>query len=224
MTSAKSIGRTVGILSLLRLPLAPLVNFALFPPATAREFLSTAPSAAPKVRLGLMLTLLNAGLGLAIVIVVFPLFRRHSERLAYTLLLLTVVGILFVVAEDFAVVQMLSLADAHRGVPGTDVQLQALGRAARATWLWTHFSNTLIGVIGLSLFSWILYRHAFMPRVLAALALATAVFAAGAVAMHLLGYPFALWTLTPMGVVQLALLAWLLARGFSEPPLPERTV
>ena len=224
MTSAKSIGRTVGILSLLRLPLAPLVNFALFPPATAREFLVTAPGAAPTVRLGLMLTLLNAALGLAIVIVVFPLFRRHSERLAYALLLLTVVGIGFVVAENFAVVQMLSLADAHHGVPGPDVQVQALGRAARATWLWSHFSNILVGVVGLSFFSWILYRHAFVPRLLAALALVTSVFAAGAVAMHLIGYPFALWTLTPMGVVQLVLLVWLLARGFSEHPLPERVV
>ena len=35
-----------------------------------------------------------------------------------------------------------------------------------------------------------------------------------AVAMPLLGFPFQFWTLTPIGLAQLALVGWLLVKGF----------
>ncbi len=224
VTSAKSIGRTVGLLSLLRLPCAPLINFVLFPPATGRDFLVTAAAGSAKVRLGLMLTFVLSALTIAVVLVVFPLFRRYSERLAHALLVLSAIGVVFVIAEDIAVAQMLSLSEAHAGAGAPSDQLQALGRAARATWMWSHFSNLLVGMVGALVFGWILFRHALVPRALAGLVVATSAFAAGALALRLLGYPFAMWTLTPMGLVQLALMVWLLARGFTERPLPSTAV
>ena len=54
------------------------------------------------------------------------------------------------------------------------------------------------------------------PRALAAFGLAATLISITAVVMPLLGYRFVFLMLIPVSLSQLALIAWLLARGFAE--------
>ena len=87
---------------------------------------------------------------------------------------------------------------------------------------WVHFAHLFVGTAGSVVSGWILYRYALVPRLLAALVLATSALATVTLAMPLLGYRFALSTLTPMGLVQVALVLWLIVRGFTDRPSTDR--
>ena len=219
MTSAKSVGRTAAIVSLPRMFITPALNFWLLPGATAINSLQSAVAAGTAVRAGLLLSFVSIALGLAFVVIVYPLLRRYSERLAVALLMASMAGLVMILLEDFAVFRMLALSEQHATVPGARPMIEAVIDPARATWRWTHYANLLSGQATALVFAVILYRFALVPRLLAGLAIVTIILAIGALALPLLGRPFPMWTLTPMGLVQLALLLWLLVRGFTERPL-----
>jgi len=60
----------------------------------------------------------------------------------------------------------------------------------------------------------VLYRFALVPRVLAAFGLAAVVLQIVTVAMPLFGQGVVFLLLAPLGVSQLALAIWLIAKGF----------
>jgi hypothetical protein len=65
-----------------------------------------------------------------------------------------------------------------------------------------------------------LFRFALVPRTLAALGMAATLLSTAAVALPLLGFRFLLPLIVPTALTQLALVFWLLARGFHERPTP----
>ena len=223
MKSAKNIGRTAGLISLPRGFLAPAMNFWLLAPATAFNSLHAAAGKAAEVRAGLLVSFLFAALGIAFVVVVYPLFRRYSERLALAFLLASIIGVVTMALEDFAVVRLLTLSEGFATAGMAAPIFEAMNGSARATWRWTHYANLFVGQLSALLFATILFRYRLIPRLLSGLAIATIVVAVVGLALALLGYTFQMWTLTPMGLVQLALLVWMLRRGFAERPLPTAT-
>ncbi|MBV9879645.1 MAG: DUF4386 family protein [Gemmatirosa sp.] len=216
MRSAKSVGRIVGILSLGRMLLAPVVYAVLLPPVLGTSFLADAAGSALRIRVALLLTFVFGALTLGIAIVGLPVLRRHGEGLALTLLSLSVVGCATLAIDDRAILDMLSLSQADAAAGAPHEVIRALGGLARTTWRWAHFSNLVLSHGTLVLLSLIAYRGALVPRALAAFALAAALLSTGAVAMPLLGYRFESLLLVPTALGQLALTAWLLVRGFVE--------
>ena len=216
MRSARSVGRTIGLVSLVRTPLAPVANFVLLPPVTGAAWMAEAAAHATRVRAGMLVGLAFAGLGLAIVVLATPLFRRYSERMTLALVVLSALSCVTILIENAAVMGMLSISAEHAQAGATEALLPVLGSAARATWRWSHFTNLLAGQLGALAFSAILWRFALVPRVLAGASVVACLVAIVGIAMPLLGQPFSFATLAPMGIVQLVLMAWLIVRGFEE--------
>jgi Sec-independent protein secretion pathway component TatC len=63
-------------------------------------------------------------------------------------------------------------------------------------------------------------RFALIPRAWAAFGMAAAVLLIAAIAMSVFGHAFAFPMLIPLGLSQLALVAWLLLKGFADARQP----
>jgi uncharacterized protein DUF4386 len=222
MRSAKTVGRIIGLMLLVRLLLAPLVYFELMPPATGRGFLATAAGSALQIRVGVLLAFVLGALTLAIAIAATPIFRRYGERMALAFLALSIVGLATLAADNVGILNMVSLSLESAKAGASNELFQTLGRMARSTWYGAHFTNLMLGHATGLVFIVILYRSALVPRALAAFGLAAALVSLPAVVMPLLGYRFVYLMIIPAALSQLAVTLWLIVRGFEERQHPLR--
>jgi len=84
MRTAKSVGRTIGVLYLLQMAVAPLVNFGLLAPALTAPpgFLANAAANTMQVNVAVLLSLVTGALALGIAITAAPVFRGYSDAMA----------------------------------------------------------------------------------------------------------------------------------------------
>ena len=214
MTSEKRTGRVVGLVLLVQVLVAALVYPRLLVPLSSTDFLASAAPHALQVRVAVLLTLLSGAMTFVAAIIAWPVVRRRSERMALIYVALGAVGLATLASESVALRNMLSLSleAARAGVP-SDV-LQTLGRVARSTWLGAHFTNLVVAhTTALFLFA-ILFRFALVPRALAGAGVAASAVSTSAVIMPLVGVRFQFLLIAPVAVSTLALIVWLIARGF----------
>jgi hypothetical protein len=219
MTSNRRAGRIIGLLSLVKTPIAPVVNFALLGPALAGPagFLSTAAAHSTQITAAVLLMLVMGGISLAVAITAWPVFRRYSEAMALWLMAITIIGVAGVLVEGFALQSMLGLSQGFVKAGAADAgRFQALGAWATSTRNSAHFTNFVISGAGSLVFYAALFRFALVPRVISALGLVASVLLAAGGLIPLLGYPVQMLLFVPIGLVGLALMVWLLAKGFAE--------
>ena len=79
-----------------------------------------------------------------------------------------------------------------------------------------HYANLLASGVSFLVLFLLLFRYALVPRAISALGLvATAVLIGGAV-IPLLGFRTVMSMFTPMGLAMVALVSWLIFKGFAE--------
>jgi hypothetical protein len=94
---------------------------------------------------------------------------------------------------------------------------QALGAIAQSARYSAHYINLFVGGTTAFVLVCILFRFALVPRALAGFAVATFPIQMIAVAMPLLGYRYpGPVTLMPAGLSLVAVVLWLIAKGFKE--------
>src|ERR687897_811151 len=109
MTSAKGVGRTVGILFLVQGIGAVVMNFVLLQPAlNPPGFLVNAAPRALQVGISVLLGFLTGAIALAIAIAVLPIFKRHSERMALAFVALATAALSLAVVENGTVMSLVS--------------------------------------------------------------------------------------------------------------------
>ena len=220
MGSNKTIGRILGALLLAKLVAGPLENFTLMGPVVAEPgFLVNAAAHPLNLPLAVMLAFVLALLSLAFAVVAWPVFRREAPQLALWFLALTLIGISATLLETTTMMSMQSLSLAHAAANGATPELYeglrgVVGKARN----WAHYTNMLVGGLGLFVTFLLLYRARLVPRAIAAFGMA-----ASALQMYSIGRPFFggavdFTLLMPIGVAMLALTVWLLWRGFPERP------
>lgn len=220
MSLEKRIGRQVGGLLLVQAFLFPIAFApgAMLSPATGPDFLTSASASAGTVRLAVLISYVVAALSIAIALAAAPVFRRHGDRWAMLYLVLAVAALATQVIEGIAIHEMLALSTAHAEPGAPQPVLESLAPIARARWLASHFTNLLLGNARAIVLFTILFRFSLVPRVLGGAGLIAYPIAAAAVVMALLGRPFSFALAMPAAVTSLALVGWLIARGFNEAP------
>jgi hypothetical protein len=215
MKSARSVGRIVGILLLAQMAVAFLAQFVLLARVSAPPgFLANAAGSAFPVRMSVLLWLVASALTLAVAIVTFPVFRQYSERMALLYLALSVLGLSTSAADNVAVLNMLALSQEYANAGAANELFEALGAMARSARYAAHSINILVGGTTAFVLVSILFRFALVPRALAAFAVATFPVQMTAVAMPLLGYRYQAVMLMPAALSLVALVLWLIAKGF----------
>lgn len=218
MRSEQSVGRIIGLLFLVQVLLAPVVytQFGLIGPVTSPDYLANAAGSALQIRIALLLLFVLGALTLAIALTALPVLRRHSERMALLFLALSIIGLATQAIESVAVRNMLSMSLEYAKANAPQELLERLGALARSTWYSAHFTNLMVGHITIFVLHGILFRFALVPRVLAAAGLTATLLSTTAATMPLLGYRFSYLMILPAALIQLALIAWLIAKGFEE--------
>ena len=219
MRTEKSVGRTTGALLFAHLATGLTVPYMLLQPlAKSPGFLENAAASASLIRLCVLTLFAGGALTIGVAVAAMPVLRRHGRALSLWLLALAVVNCSLQAVENAGWLSMLSLSQEYAKAGATDTGLfQTLGASVYSAWRWVHYSHLLaVGCWILVLFC-LLWRSALVPRVLAAFGLLTALMQISGITLPaLLGYRSVMEMGMPLGVVYLALILWLLVRGFEE--------
>jgi len=214
--AANGASRIIGVLILVQMVGGGLVNFVFEAPLFgAPGFLVNAAPHALLIALGALLGLAIGALSTGIAITAFPIFRQYSQAMALWFVALAVVGLTLSAVESMNVMSMLSLSEAYgKGGAADREHFEALRGVAASARNWAHYIHLMLEGSTFFVMYAVLYRFALIPRALAAFGLVAVVLQIAAVAMPLFGQGIVFLMLAPLGVSQLLLAVWLIAKGF----------
>jgi Ca2+/Na+ antiporter len=165
-----------------------------------------------------------AATGAGIVIGLYPILRRFNPALALGSVAGRVVENVFVLVGTLSLLVLLTVSQQAAG-SGAPSSFQAIGDALLAVRDWVHgFVGLIPFGIGTLMYNYVLYSSRLVPRWLSGWGLAGA--ALGLVATVYAGFTqeFGLATVAsmlsaPIGLQEMVLAVWLIAKGFSAPAL-----
>lgn len=225
MKSPKSVGRIIGILLALQLPLGLVLPFVLSqgPLSTAPPgFLVNAAANSFQVHLAVLIAFVGGALTVSIAIAAYPVIRRYSQTMALWLLVLCAISLAMDAIHNAAVMSMLSISQRFAETGSADAGLfQALGATVRSARYWAHYTQLMFIGGWIFMFYTIMLRFALIPRLLAALGLLGIILQfMGVTLPAFLDYRSMPWMAYPLAPIHLTTAIWLIAKGFDERRLP----
>lgn len=220
MTSAKRVGRIIGMLLLVHLATGLILPYVLLLPVQA-SFLETAVAMEGRVRLSVLLLFVGGAVPVGISIAVWPIIRERSCRLGLWLLAISVVNFTLQIIENSHWLTMLSVSQAFAEAGAAQAEsFQSLAVAVIAAWKWEHYSHIFLVVGWLFTLYWLVFRCGIVPRGLGVIGLLASVSQfIGITLPEFAGYSMPYPTLfgMPLGLANLLLAVWLMSKGFKEP-------
>ncbi|MET0230650.1 MAG: DUF4386 family protein [Rhodanobacteraceae bacterium] len=211
----KVAARSIAILLLAQLVLGPLVNFSLLSSVRNSVFLAEAAAHDVAIGLGIMLGLVAAGCSVAIAIAAWPIVGERSRAMARCLFALAVANVAVAALEYVGVFSMRSLSHAYAAASDRGA-IEAIAPAIAAARVGAHFLGLVFaGGVAFTLYA-PLFRYSLVPRAIAGFGLAASASEMIATAMPLFGQPVVFALIAPLGLAHLALVAWLLVKGFAD--------
>lgn len=218
MRSAKSAGRTVGVLLLVQL-VGLTVSFILIRlPIALGDFLTEAAASSVSIRAAVLLFFANALVTIGIAVAAFPVFRRHGHAAALWLLAMSVIWFCVQAVDNVHILSMMTLSERFAAAGGANAELyHTLAAMLRSTRRFVHYSELLVIDIWMAVLFASLLRYALVPRVLAGLCLAAVVVHFFAITLFgFVGYSPQMWLAVTLAFVYVAMGGWLVARGFAD--------
>jgi hypothetical protein len=216
MNAASRVGRMIGVLVMMQIVGSALVNGVLEAPLFgAPGFLVAAAAHSRQIGLAAVLGVVTEALWLGIAVAAFTTVYQRAHRLALWFVALAVVILAVAVLENVGVMSMVSLSEAYAKASAVErEQLQTVRVVVASARNWAHYMARMVDGGAIFVFYAMLYRCALVPRALAGFGMVAAVLMVAAVGMPLFGHEVVFPMLAPMGVSQLLLAIWLLAKGF----------
>ncbi len=226
MRSAKSVGRTIGVILFLQLAAGLTMPFILMRPLITGSpgFLTAAAENAFQIRAAVFISFIGAALTVSLGITALPVFRRYSNAAALWFLAVCVFSLTMDAVHNSTVMSMLSLS--HQYVNGGAAEpalYQVPGAVVAAARRSAHVTQLLAIGGWIFVFYLSLLRFALIPRLLAAVGLVgIALQFTGVTLMMFLGYSPVGEMAMPMLPIQITVAVWLIIKGFNE-RLPDTT-
>ena len=217
MESSRRTAIIIGVLILTQMAGSALVNFfAEAPLFDGGGFLVNAAVHSNQVAVAVFIAIAMEATWVAIAILAFPIIAGYSTRAALTLLAVAVLCLAIGVVENAAVMSMISLSQAY-AVASADGrgQLEAMRVVVSSARNWPHFLGRMFDGLASLAFYIALFRFALVPRAIGALGIIAVASMLTGLAMPFFGRPVIFPLLAPLGLTQLALAVWLIARGFN---------
>lgn len=226
MNDARNASRWLALLLIAQMVLGPIANFALLDGAFDGPggFLANAAPHASSVATAVLLALGLALLDAAIAVVLWPVLRPLSERMALTLAILGGAGFALAGLEAAGTLSMLSLSQAYLAAAGPDAALyEGLRGVVAAQRNWPHL--IMLAAAGLMLLATYaaFFRFRLVPRWLAGFGVLACLLQLVAVTKPFYGGWVLFPLLAPIGLANLLLIVRLLRKpGFGVGEAPAR--
>ncbi len=192
----------------------------------APDHLATLSANSTLVAVGALLWLLAVAGDAAHGILMFPVLKQFSERVAFGYFGARIMDALFVgIMALFILFQLPLGAEYVKAGPSDTSYLQGLSAVLMQAQLYAyHFGMITVGFAGLML-NYVFYRARLLPRILGVWGLVGYAVILGGSVLEVMGIDLSLIHTLPGGLWELSIGVWLIARGFSSAPvLAERTV
>ena len=226
MNDLRNASRWLAALLLAQMVVGPLANFALLEDAFHGPggFLASAAAHAASFATAVLLLLALALADAAMAVVLWPVLRPRSERMALVLVLLGGGGIALAGLEASAMMSMLSFSQAYVATPSPDAALyETLRGLVGAQRNWPHLVQIMCGGLMMLAIYVALFRLRLAPRALAGFGILAALALIVAVTKPFFGGWVVFPLLAPIGIANLLLAGWLLWKpGFGVAPDPSR--
>jgi len=221
METAVRAGRIVGVLILLQMAGGGLVNSVLLAPLLGTPgFLVNAAPHARQLGAAAVIGLVTESLWLGIAITAFPILRPRARALALWLVALAGVVLALAVVENAGVMSMVSVSEAYAKASAVQrEQLETVRVVVASARNWAHFLARIADGATIFVLYVALYRLALVPRLLAAFGMIAVLLMLTSVGRPLFGLEVVFPMLAPLGLIQLILALWLLAKGFRAEPV-----
>lgn len=222
MASATVAGRGIGVLLLVQMATGLILSFVLMD-AVRRgypSFLDTAASSGALIRTGVAVSVLGAGLTVAIGVWMFRVLDGRNRSLALAFLAVCAVSAAVDLAHGATILSMLSAAEQYTAAAGADVALyQSWGIAAASMRRSVHIAQ-LIGIgAWIFTFYYSLLRHRLVPRPLALLGIAGIMGQfIGVTLMMFLGNSPITYLAMPLAPIHALTAIWIIVRGIDTSP------
>lgn len=222
MSSLESAGRraavTIGSLILAQMAGSALVNFfAEAPLFEGAGFLVNAASHSRQIGATVFLAIALEASWVAIAILAFPVLAERSLRSGLALFAVSIVCLVIGVIENSGVMSMVSLSQAYAAAnPADRAQLEAVRVAVASARNWPHFLGRMFDGLAALTFYIALFSFALVPRAITGLGMIAVASMITGLAMPFFGHAVIFPMLAPLGLTQLALALWLIAKGFAR--------
>jgi hypothetical protein len=220
MNDLKFASRWLAVLIIAQLVLGPFTNFTLLEPVFqgAGGFLANASPNATALSSAALLSIALAVASSGTALLLWPVLKPLSERMALSLAILCTAGVALAGLEHVSLLSMLSLSQAYVAAGSPDEALyQGLRGVVSAQRNWAHLTQLLVAGATLLAMYASFYRFRLVPRWLAAIGILACVSQMIAVAKPVYGGWVVFAMLAPLGIAQLLLLGWLLVKGLRTP-------
>jgi Domain of unknown function (DUF4386) len=220
MDDLKLVSRWLAAIVLAELVLGPFTNFSLLDPVFQGPggFLANAAPHATALAAAALLSIALAVISAGVALLLWPVLKPRSERMALALAILCAAGVALSAVENVSLLSMMSLSQAYVATGSADEALyQALRGVVGAQRNWAHLVQLLVAGATLLAMYAAFYRFRLVPRWLAGFGVLACVSQMIAVAKPAFGGWVVFAMLAPLGVAQLLLLGWLLVKGLRAP-------
>ncbi|MBP6310522.1 MAG: DUF4386 domain-containing protein [Arenimonas sp.] len=222
MASHLKTGRIIGALLLLQVAVGILLNFVFTAPLFGEPgFLINAAPHATQIAQSVLLSIAMGLVSLTIACMLYPLFKTYSQPLAMFYFALVTAGFALTVAENISMMSMLSLSKAYAEYGATQESLyQGLRIVVKETRNWTHYLSLIVSGVTIFTFYLTTLRFKLIPRALSAFGLLACMSQLIAIAMPLFGQGVDFRLIAPLGICEIVLGLWLIAKGFKHAESP----
>jgi hypothetical protein len=220
MNPTRKIAVIVGVLFLLGYVGIFLGSAFYAPFLEAPDFLSDIYPNRTQVVTGMLIELINDVAVIGIVVMLFPIFKIHSERMALGLVAFRFMEAALLVVSKVNVLSLIPLSQEYIAAGAPDGSyFQALSASTLAGRYWANQMSTVFFILGALIFYLVLYQSKLLPRFISVYGLIAVVALAAA---NLLGVPDPTQGFQPatilyllMFVSELLVAVWLIAKGFN---------
>ncbi len=219
-------GRIIGVLIILQLIGGYVVNFVLEEPLFGSPgFLVNAASHARQLGVGALLGLVVEAFWVGIAVASFSILEVRARPIAIGLMVLAAVVLAAASAECAAVMSMVSVSDAYNNASAAGrEQLEAVRVIVASSRNWVHYVARLLDGIIIFIFYAGLYRAALVPRWINGFGFIAVLLMIVGITMPFFGHDVVFPLLAPLGLSQLIVSVWLVAKGFREPSISKPIV
>ena len=214
---------TIGVIYLLGFVVGIGGNILIQPILGASDPLAAVGASSLLIAIGAMLWLLAVAGDAAHGILMFPVLKRFSERIAFGYFGARIMDAVFVGIMALLILFQIPLANEYlKG--GASETLQALSAVFNQAQLYAyHFGMLTVGFAGLML-CYVFYKTQLVPRFLGVWGLIGYAVILGGSVLEVAGFNLNLIHTIPGGLWEVFIGVWLIVKGFSvSPALSERT-